>query len=325
MGTPEPIDGHQPDSFNDLSPPRPWERAATLGDYPSPPKTRPFSPYDPRGSVPLAPQVPPQSTIERHRSVSPPANRTSISSPKKDMTAERSLSYPSRKAPPHIRAMTAPSAPRTQEEDFQFRRGGCPIVNFGFGGRMITMIPRTPHRVNTRGIAPMSVPGMITFSSLREFTEPPGLASSFPGPLYSANKPIKGKANDIGKWLDDNLALLEQLRDPTHLGEEDIKRIEDRKILYKLVKLLVDNNGVLDGTYGPRAVRANCSPELEKNVREILLPQAAGTVPEEGLQSFGITASSLATSMAAQPPLQILKRSPLIASRLISFDQCDPF
>ena len=299
MRTPEPMDRHQPDSFNDVSPPRPWERAAALRDYPSPPKTRPFSPHDPRGSVPPVPQVPPQSTTERHRNPSPQVIQTSISSTKKDMTTERSLTYPSRKAPPHIRAMTAPSAPRTQEEDFQFRRGGYPIVNFGFGGRMITMIPRTPHRVNIRGTAPISVPGMITFSSLREFTEPPGLASSFPGPLYSANKPVKGKAKDIGKWLDDNLALLEQLRDTTRL-EEDIKRIEDKKILYKLVKLLVDNNGVLDGKYGLRSVCANCSPELEKSVKEILLPQAASTVTEEGSQSFGITASTLATSMATQ-------------------------
>ena len=300
MRTPEPMDGHQPESFNDVSPPRPWERASTLGDYPSPPKTRPFSPYDPRGSIPLAAQVPPHSTIEPHRNVSLQVTRTSISSPKKDMTTERSLSYPSRKAPPHIRVVSAPSAPRTQEEDFQFRREGCPIVNFGFGGRMITMIPRTPHRVNVRGIAPISVPGMITFSSLREFTEPPGLASSFPGPLHSANKPIKGKAKDIGKWLDDNLALLEQLRNTTPLEEEDIKRIEDRSILYKLVKLLVDNNGVLDGKYYPREGCANRSPELEKSVKEILLPQSASAVTEEGSQSFGITASSLATSMTAQ-------------------------
>ena len=247
MRTPEIMDGHQPDSFNDVSPPRPWERAANLGDYPSPPKARPFSPYDPRGAVPLAPQAPSPSTTDRLRSVSPQDTRTSISSSKKDITAERSLSYPSRKAPPHIRAMATPSAPRTQEEDIQFRKRGCPIVNFGFGGRIITMIPRTPHRVNIRGTAPISVPGMITFSSLREFTEPPGLASSFPGPLYSANKPVKGKAKDIGKWLDDNLALLEQLRDSTRLEEEDIQRLEDKKILYKLVKLLIDNNGVLDG------------------------------------------------------------------------------
>jgi Vesicle coat trafficking protein Sec16 mid-region len=88
---------------------------------------------------------------------------------------------------------------------------------------------------------------MITFSSLREIIEPPGLATSFPGPLYSANKPVKGKGKDIGKWLDDNLDMLEKLRDEPNLEEKEIHRIEDRKILYKLVSLLVDNNGVLDG------------------------------------------------------------------------------
>jgi hypothetical protein len=65
--------------------------------------------------------------------------------------------------------------------------------------------------------------------------------------LYSANKPVKGKGKDIGKWLDDHLTVLEKMRDTTNLQEEDIHKIEDRKILYKLVKLLVENNGVLEG------------------------------------------------------------------------------
>ena len=243
MGTPEPMDDHQPDLFNDVSPPRPWERTVNEENYSTPPKTRSFSPYDPRGSVSVAPPPIPQSIIERQGSISPQVRV----SPRKDSTTDRSQSYPSRKAPPHVRAMTAPPVPRTLEEDFHFRRGGCPIVNFGFGGRMITMIPRTPHRVNIRGTAPMAVPGMITFSNLREIIELPALASSFPGPLYSANKPVKGKGKDIGKWLDDNLVMFEKLRGLPNLEEEDIHQIEDRKILYRLVKLLVDNNGVLDG------------------------------------------------------------------------------
>jgi COPII coat assembly protein SEC16 len=45
---------------------------------------------------------------------------------------------------------------------------------------------------------------------------------------------------------------------------------------------------------------AHCSPELEKSVKEILLPQVVNTGDTEGSQPFGVTASSLATSMAAQ-------------------------
>jgi hypothetical protein len=136
----------------------------------------------------------------------------------------------------------------TSEEDFQLRRGGCPIVTFGFGGRMITMIPRVLHRVNIRGTAPLSVPGGIAFSSLREVVGPPGLASSFPGPFFTAAKAVKGKGKDVGKWLDDNLAVFEQLQN-SNLQMEEIRQIEDKKILYKLVRLLVDHNGVLDGRY----------------------------------------------------------------------------
>ena len=121
-------------------------------------------------------------------------------------------------------------------------------MNFGFGGRMITMIPRTPHRVTMYGAAPLSVPGPITFSSLREVIEPPGLASSFPGPLFSANKAIKAKGKEIPKWLEDNLAQLEQVTNTSRLDEQELHRVEDRKILFKLINLLVENNGALEGT-----------------------------------------------------------------------------
>ena len=120
---------------------------------------------------------------------------------------------------------------------------------------MITMIPRVQHRVNIGGRAPMSVPGLITFSNLRDVMEPLGLASSFPGPLFTSTKPVKGKAKDVGKWLDDNIAALEQRRHSNLQGED--MHIEDRTILYKLVRLLVDNNGVLDGRY---SFHDNCSP-----------------------------------------------------------------
>jgi COPII coat assembly protein SEC16 len=112
---------------------------------------------------------------------------------------------------------------------------------------MITMIPRTPHRVNIRNTAPLMVPGPITFSSLRDIVEPPGLAASFPGPLFSGTKPINAKSKDLGNWLESNLAMLEQLRESHSVNEDDIIRIEDRKVLLKLIKLLVDNNGVLNG------------------------------------------------------------------------------
>jgi hypothetical protein len=94
----------------------------------------------------------------------------------------------------------------------------------------------------------MSVPGMITFTNLRDVVEPPGLAATFPGPLFSSTKPIKGKAKDVSKWLDDSLAVLDRIRS-TNMQSEELHWLEDRTILYKLVKLLVGNNGVLDGRY----------------------------------------------------------------------------
>ena len=163
---------------------------------------------------------------------------------------DKSQSYPSRKPPSHLK-FPAPSStqstPRTQEEDFHSKRGGYPLVSFGFGGKLVTMIPRTPHRVNIHGVAPLAIPGNITFSNLGEILEPPAQANSFPGPLFAAGKPVKGRAKDIGTWLDTNLAQLDAMRESPNLEEEDILRIEDKKVLLKLLRILVDNNGVLDG------------------------------------------------------------------------------
>ena len=111
------------------------------------------------------------------------------------------------------------------------------------------MIPRTPHRVNVHGVAPAKVSGPLVFGTLRNVVEPRGLAHQFPGPLFAGNKPVKGKGKEIGKWLDDYLIGLERVRDLAGLEEKDILQIEDRKVLVKILKLLVDHNGALDGRY----------------------------------------------------------------------------
>ena len=250
--TPEPMETHPQDASNDVSPPRPWERVTSLQPQ-SPPKPRSFSPYDPKMGSAVGPPAP-AITAERQRSISPLAVRATTLPPKMELPMDRSQSYPSRKPPSHLK-FPAPSrtqsAPRTLEEDFQFKRGGYPIVSFGFGGKLITMIPRTPHRVNLHGVAPLAVPGNIAFSNLGEIIDPPAQALSFPGPLFVAGKPVKGRAKDIGTWLDSNIVQLDQMRESPNLEEEDILLVEDKKILIKLLRILVDNNGVLDGRLIP--------------------------------------------------------------------------
>jgi COPII coat assembly protein SEC16 len=178
--------------------------------------------------------------------------------------------------------------PLTPDEDLRLRRAGCPVVSFGFGGQMITMIPRTPHRVHVRRNTLLPVPGPINFTSLRGIVDPPGLAASFPGPLFMATKPVKGKTKEILAWLDCNLATLDQVRESRAFDEESVLHIEDRKVLYTIVKLLAENNGVLDA-----------SPEVEKKVLELLMPHTTA-LPASDQPSFGVTASALSVTAAAQ-------------------------
>jgi hypothetical protein len=241
--TPEPVT--QPQfSINEVSPPRPWERALTgPAQAQAPQHSNSVSSYDPPanalGGSPISP--------ERQRSIAPQVTRQTIPSPKKDSVAERAMSYPSRKPPSSLKFHMEPDTQLSPEEDYRLRRQGFPIVAFGFGGRMITMIPRTPHRVNLHGMAPAPIPGPITFSSLKGVADPPGMASSFPGPLFVSNKPVKGKAKEIVNWLEENISMLDHLRETKAMPEADIIHNEDRKVLCKLLKLLVENNGILDG------------------------------------------------------------------------------
>jgi hypothetical protein len=263
--TPDSIQLHQQDLQNEISPPRQWERAASLDEVASPHKQRTHSPYEVRAPV-APPSLPLAAPADRNRSASSAATRATLA-PKRELTVGSTASYPSRKAPSHLKFSTtpvAPTAPRTMEEDFHIRRGGYPIVAFGFGGQMITMIPRVPHRVQIHGAPPSMVPGPVTFTNIRGVIEPPGLAASFPGPLFTGTKPVKAKGKDIGKWLDDYLASLEHMSETVGMTDDDLHRLNDRKVLCRLVKVLVDHNGVLDGTYCPSCSWLTLVPKLRK-------------------------------------------------------------
>ena len=198
-------------------------------------------------------------------------------------------------------------------------------MNFGFGGRIITMIPRPSHRVAMYGAAPLSVPGSITFSSLRDIIEPPGFASTFPGPLFSATKAVKGKGKEITKWLDDNLAQVEQARDNSRLDEQELHRLEDRKVLLKLLKLLVDNNGVLEGTYFNSTTFLTLVPNSRKTSKISFFHRSPMSTTQENPRHLVL----LPLLSRIQPPfnltLLILRRSPRTISQRISYDQCERF
>jgi hypothetical protein len=115
--------------------------------------------------------------------------------------------------------------------------------------------------------------------------------TSFPGPLRG-----KSKKKEVISWLTSGIQMLEQgasyLRSLSILSHED-KRTEERILLWKILRVFVENDGTLEGT-----------PAVEKAVRGVLSPgiddETTGTMPlySTGAELSGISHSSTSTTRA---------------------------
>lgn len=152
----------------------------------------------------------------------------------------------------------------SQQLDELQRWRGSPICRFGFGGSIITSFPKRIPRYVAGRATPMIKPlgGNVKIGPVKDFlsfVEPVG---KFPGPLRS-----KSKKKDLLIWLSGRVAALQheasqasrspQLPDPQ-------KRHEEKIILWKLVRAIVEYDGTIEGKpEALKAIGAIISPELE--------------------------------------------------------------
>ena len=149
-----------------------------------------------------------------------------------------------------------------REMDHLERWKGCPIFSFGFGGTIITSFPKQVPRYATGQNTPMikCSPGEVKIQDgkILPFDED---VATFPGPLRS-----KSKKKDVLDWLQ---------RRTTHLESGGIDRIssatlpdpkkrhEEKLLLWKIVRVLVEHDGAIDGNASAEnAIRSIISPEL---------------------------------------------------------------
>lgn len=149
-----------------------------------------------------------------------------------------------------------------RENDSLERWKGCPIINFGFGGMIVTTFPKHVPRYAAGKSIPMikCSPGEVRIQDGKILPLPEDIAT-FPGPLRS-----KSRKKDVLDWLQGQIAHLEIngvgqvssviLPDPR-------KRHDERTLLWKIVRVLVEHDGEVDGnTSVENAVRSIISPEL---------------------------------------------------------------
>lgn len=155
--------------------------------------------------------------------------------------------------------------PQDNEQYDELQRWrGSPIFRFGFGGSIVTSFPRHIPRYVAGQATPMIKPsgGNVKIGSskgLLNYLEP---LSKFPGPLRS-----KSKRKDLLTWLSDRISVFQHEK-PLASGIQQLpdpqKRHEEKIILWKLVRTIVEFDGIIEGKQEAiRAVGAIISPELE--------------------------------------------------------------
>lgn len=299
------------------TPPPPPVPTAAMSNL-SPPKrdTSPYSRPPPGAAAEFAPPARPQTQAPeslfgtRPASVAaPPVPRpSSAQSP----TSPRSLGYmmPTITSPPATHAAPVPSTlhrPRAsahnldvipptdgRENDQLQRWRGSPLISWGVGGTVATMFPKeVPRYGGLDQAVPMAVrsPGDVKIKTVKDVTPLAERLSKFPGPLKG-----KAKKKETVAWLTSGIEGLEQglsasLSSHAHTSH-DAKREAERLLLWKILRVLVEHDGLLEG-----------NPDVERAVRAVLSPSAAGGATSPAY-TIGASLSSTSPPLTVAQPVQ---------------------
>lgn len=163
-----------------------------------------------------------------------------------------------------------------REHDPLERWKGCPIFNFGFGGTVITSFPKQVPRFASGKTMIRCSPGEVKV--VNKALPVDQRAASFPGPLKS-----KGKKKEVLDWLSKSIEQLSQ-EDvqifPDQPLEDLGKRHEEKILLWQIIRVFVEYDGVIDGNIvAERAIRSILSPEPDTSAvsGQILYESALST------------------------------------------------
>ncbi|KAH0542409.1 hypothetical protein FGG08_003164 [Glutinoglossum americanum] len=226
------------------------------------------------------PQDPYQRPSSAHGTVSPPTFAGPYAT-----VSERVPADQTRQFAPSLSYITPTDG---REVDPLQRWKGCPIFVWGFGGTIVTSFPKEVPRYSSGHAQPLMVcsPGEVKIKSAKDVLPLEDKFAKFPGPLRA-----KGKKKEVLGWLTENIESQE--REAGGLGYGPIttearKRYEEKLLLWKILRVLVEKDGVLEG-----------NTEVEEAVRTILLP-GAEVDREDSHSQYGGALASVARSVNVQ-------------------------
>ncbi|KAF3400106.1 COPII coat assembly protein sec16 [Penicillium rolfsii] len=312
------LDGGSPPVARRQTPPPPRNRYAPpeyVNEFAQ--RVAPSSVYP---AVPAAEAVVPPSSRQANDSQPAPPRRSHTSSPGQQMTNPRAAVPPlttlprpasvhGSGSPTKATNPYAPMHPSTQgrtralsqhlefiaptdgqEKDPLQRWRGAPIFKFGFGGSVISCFPQQIPRYSVGQAVPMikPSPGEPKLSTASQWIPSTDTIVQHPGLLKN-----KSKKKDVLAWLSSKIAAFEN--DMAHGFEQshpDIqKRREEKILLWKVVKCLVENDGHLDG-----------STEVQNSLRQVFVPNLPELGPDGSVISpFGTSSGFASQGASCQP------------------------
>ena len=136
---------------------------------------------------------------------------------------------------------------------------GCPIFHWGLGGSVLLHFPQQVPRYGTGHAIPMiqCTPGEVALHNIKNLNPLPNSVASFPGPLKG-----KSKKKEVSTWLDATIksmaAELEALNLDNLLPSDVRQRSEEKILLWKVMQILVKQNGKLEGSPEINEAVARC-------------------------------------------------------------------
>jgi len=180
-------------------------------------------------------------------------------------------------------AFAVPQDDRAQDPLERWK--GHPIFTWSPSGTIVHSFPKqSAFYAAGHGLPSIKcTPGTIAMEDATTFMPMNERDIKFPGPLPARSK---GKKKELLSWMTGKIEDLERETESVlldfNLPTDVQKGTEEKLVLWKIMKIFVDHDGVLEGT-----------PQIEEEVRKVLLPNLAQLGQVADLQSPG--------SAAAQP------------------------
>ncbi|KAI7889419.1 Sec23-binding domain of Sec16-domain-containing protein [Mucor mucedo] len=157
------------------------------------------------------------------------------------------------------------------------RARGCPIVTFGFGGKMLVTFPRTVTNYYSSTVKPQ--PGPIKIKHLKTMIPKP----AFPGPILGDSKVgTKQKKKDVAVFMTHMLNTFENHKQGMAVGSLDYEQLQAKILLWQLVKVLVETEGSInDKDKMDQAILQVLRPTHVEEETNFTIPSYPANTPED--------------------------------------------